>query len=396
MILIKRTFTVMTALALLLISSTGASAAEEEQAEHGGELARAIATADVSGFVQIRHTTVNNTPANDNDQDGFNVEMARAKISDDSFALDLGTAFYQIQVEVASGTLVLKDTFIGLKVAPELKLTFGQFKVPFGWAVLNSENMMQFADRALTSDILYDRDRGAMVSGKYNPFADLNIGYCIGAFSGEGYKAAQRNADEKYLYAGSLIVEPLGTVGKDESDLDADSPLVFWIAGGLTTTESNGRGETFEQRHPEKRYNFNFRLKYQGLSISAEWVKAVVDKLDSGEETSAGFERHGHYLQAGYIPYFATWIELAARTEVFDYSGQKLDTVDNLEDFRASIDFLAREVHTLGLNFFLKQHNAKVQVNYVTTTLLEGIPKDSSERPILGDALIVQGQLAFD
>ena len=84
-------------------------------------------------------------------------------------------AEYLLQIDATGDGVVLKDgeaTFVDTWTPLGLRFTMGQFKVPFGYEVLQSSADREMPERARVIRALFpgERDRGARLTGTYQWF----------------------------------------------------------------------------------------------------------------------------------------------------------------------------------------------------------------------------------
>ena len=135
-----------------------------------------IAKLKFSGYIQGQYEKhqdstsgllPNNTPAN---LDRFSVRRGRLK------ATYTGeNAEYLLQIDATGDAVVLKDaeaTFVDTWTPFNFRITAGQFKVPFGYEVLQSSADREMPERATVIRTLFpgERDRGVRVVGTYQQF----------------------------------------------------------------------------------------------------------------------------------------------------------------------------------------------------------------------------------
>ena len=135
-----------------------------------------IAKLKFSGYIQgqwekhqesVSGLMPNNAPAN---LDRFSVRRGRLK------ATYVGeNAEYMLQIDATGDAVVLKDaeaTFVDTWTPFNFRLTAGQFKVPFGYEVLQSSADREMPERATVIRVLFpgERDRGVRLVGTYRQF----------------------------------------------------------------------------------------------------------------------------------------------------------------------------------------------------------------------------------
>lgn len=122
--------------------------------------------------------------------------------------IGLSGTFYKyfdffVEADFGQGAAVLTDGYLDIHYWPELRLRAGQFKVPFSYEELFSDNNIDFVERSVADNLVPSRDLGAMLHGSL--FGGI-VSYAGGIFNGSGQNAAGTN-DSKDL-AGRLVVAP--------------------------------------------------------------------------------------------------------------------------------------------------------------------------------------------
>jgi hypothetical protein len=380
------------------------AAAPVEPAKPAAKVADRI-DAKLSGYIQGRYSVVTNTDFNQDDQNGFGLGDARlegrAKIRTVQ-----GDMFVRLQGDFSGGGgFSLKDGYAGWTPWPALTLTVGQFKVPFAYAVLHSTRAMQLPDAQLAARLGWGRDLGLMISG--NPeLAKIDgrpfiVHYAVGAFNGEGDNQF-RNTNDRNLYAGRLLVQPMGKIGSDESDLspclaaggddcdpDAARPLRVGIGASLGHDPYSARGKNFDLNREETRWAVDAHAKWRGLSLHAEYVSADLPKTAN----DVAFSRESWYVQAGYNPGWFHRLEPVVRYEYRDYDTERDNTGPGAAPDQ--VEFQSRTRTTVGLNAFLTGYDGRLMLAYVMTDLEEGLMQSPQGDPLYGDMVILQAQFGF-
>ncbi|MEW5807423.1 MAG: porin [Acidobacteriota bacterium] len=139
----------------------------------------------ISGYIQAQYENHQESeegldskgkPAN---YDNFLIRRGRVKVEFDATK----KSKYVLQIDAAKDKVTLKDAYVELKAADYFKLTFGQFKWPFGYEILQSSSQREMPERAKVIRELFpgERDRGIKFSGEIKKFD-----YQIGLFNGTG------------------------------------------------------------------------------------------------------------------------------------------------------------------------------------------------------------------
>jgi phosphate-selective porin OprO/OprP len=248
---------------------------------------------------------------------------------------------YEVYTEFAGVNPKLLDAYTTYKIADFLKITAGQFKVPFSYESLQSDADLEFIDRSQvvnglggrSTDVIGNqngRDLGAQLTGS---FAKLNdhylFDYYFAVLNGAGYDVAADNNNHKDI-AGRLVIHPISnlSIGADfYHGID-----LFTVAAG--TAKAN----TYNLRN---RQGIDGRYVWKKLSLTAEYDKG----------TDAHINRNGWYGQAAYFVW-SNKLQLAAKYDTFDPT-QTL-TTDRSTNY------------TGGVNYFFNKW-AKFTVDYVDT-----------------------------
>jgi len=76
-----------------------------------------------------------------------------------------GVVDFKIMPDFAGSQLVLQDVYANLRYFPNANLQLGKFKAPFGLERLQSATALTFAERALPTNLVPNRDLGVMLHG---------------------------------------------------------------------------------------------------------------------------------------------------------------------------------------------------------------------------------------
>jgi phosphate-selective porin len=246
---------------------------------------------------------------------------------------------YEVYTEFAGANPKLLDAYTTYKIFDFLKITAGQFKVPFSYESLVSDSELDFIDRSQvvnalsgrSTDVIGNqngRDIGAELTGS---FAKLNdhylFDYYFSVLNGAGYDVTTDNNQHKDI-AGRFVIHPIQnlSIGADfYHGID-----LFTVAAG--TAKAN---------------TFNLRNR-QGIDGRYVWKKlALTAEFDKG--TDAHINRNGWFGQATYFVW-SNKLQLAARYDTFDPT--QTITTDRTTDY------------TGGVNYFFNKW-AKFTVDYI-------------------------------
>lgn len=360
--------------------------------------------ARLSGYLQARYSVLANTDFDLADQNGFDLRNARLEGSG-RIKTAQGNLFVKLQGDLAGGGFSLRDGYGGWAPWNALRFSIGQMKVPFAYAILNSSRTLQLPDRQMNEQIGWGRDLGLTLSGDAEltkiaerPFV---LHYAVGAFNGEGENQFS-NINDRNLYAGRLLLQPLGEIGSDEPDLspcvglgeescdpDASRPLRVALGASFGHDPLSARGKNFDLNRRETRWGIDAHLKWSGLSLHAEYLRGDLPATAN----DGAFAREGWYVQAGYNPSWFDWLEPVVRYEALDYDTARDNTGPGATPDQ--VGFQARTRTTFGLNAFITGYDGRLMLAYVMTDLQEGLSESPQGDPLYGDRLVLQAQIGF-
>lgn len=329
---------------------------------------------NISGYIQFQGKVIQNEDSSPND--GFNIR--RAKLA------AFGNAYEHVKFKLEadfgrlSSPSVLDDAFIEDDHLPYFVGRVGQFKVPFSLEMLTSDTEILTIERSeVANQIAPERDRGIMFSG--NLLAGL-LNYSIGAFNGQLPTLPKTYAVGSYSNVGRNTTN-------DNDQLEAAVRLVIkpvkWAAigvSGLTTSDGKGANAPTYTAGKISGYGTVDRTAYEvdiqiknpkrGCSIQGEYMRQWAKGIKTADVTTTS---DGFYLQIGHylIPK-----HLEAVIKYEEYDSDK-DVADK-DDIRWT---------TVGLNFYIHGHDAKLMANYIF--------KDERQNSYNNDTFLTQLQLRF-
>lgn len=132
-----------------------------------------------------------------------------------------GTVFrifdFRLMPDFGLGASVLQDGYVEARVLPALRLRAGKFKPPVGLERLQSATDLVFAERALPTNLVPNRDVGVQIAGDV---VGARLQYAVGVFNGvpDG-GSADADTDDSKDVAGRLFAHPFAGSGAALEDL---------------------------------------------------------------------------------------------------------------------------------------------------------------------------------
>ncbi len=299
------------------------------------------------------------------DTSSFRIRRAKIYASGFAFKPDLE---YKIQANFDSGEdgeFELEDYHFGWTKSKSASVQIGQYKVPFNRQELTSSGKQQFVDRAITNDEFnLSRDLGIMSHGKMPIFED-RLYYNLGIFNGEGPNKSG-NDTSGMLYVTRLNWDILGKYDYSESDIknSQEPQLVAGVAYAFEDREVSGT-----TIRDVDNITLDGGLKWHGLSLQSEYFYRERDVVGGATTISDGV--------VGQVGYFLIpeHLELAGRYAQVDPS--RSVTSDQKEEW------------TIGLGYFFKGHDLKLQTDY------SRLKTESTSGDIDDDRIRMQIQIVF-
>ncbi len=322
---------------------------------------------NLSGYIQVQGTAIENDDEKGADgkpladEDGFRIR--RAKLA------AFGNAYEHVKFKLEAnfaGTPVLDDAWIEDDRLSYFTGKVGQFKAPFSLEELTSASEILSIERSeVVKQIAPERDMGISFSGKkVGGLFDYSVGvfnggrtspstvsahpYSVSSYNNAG-KNGTSNDNDHLMYVGRAVAKPTD-----------------WISMGLNALASqDGTGATSVDREA---YGADIQLKNseRGCTLQAEYI------AQNGEGKT--IDSDGFYVMATH--YFIP---------------KHLEGLLKYEEYNTDADLATREDDirwtTVGLNFYIDGHDAKLRANYI----FKGEKSDSYDN----DTLLVQLQLRF-
>ena len=300
----------------------------------------------ISGYTQLRYQALEEKDK----VDSFDIRRARLDIKGDiTEKID-----YRLQADFAGSSAKLLDATMAYKISPQLKLSAGQFKIPFSQENLISSPKLETINRSQVVEALVAR--GKDVIGNQN-------GRDIGIQAGGSFCLR----DDRYLFDYALAVvngSGINTSDKNE-EKDLAARIVFHPLKGFDIGGSfyNGVGNFGKPSANQNRDRIGaeFAYQYESLSLKGEYI--------AGED--GDIKKDGWYVQTGYF-FLPKTVQGVVKFDTFDP-----DTESGKDE---------TDVITFGVNWFFNKW-AFLQVNYEM--------RNEHGEDVNNDAVIAQLTLQF-
>ena len=304
---------------------------------------------------------------------------------------------FKVESEFGKGTSGrLNDGYVNVRYFPQAQVKIGQYKQPYGFEEMTSDNYMDFIERSIANKIVPSRDVGLMLHG--NLFKGiLNYGISVA----NGYKINQsQDTDDHKDVIGRLVLSPFitmdnrflkglhigGSVTYGEQESDKDD---WWNSGeyktapGTTYLEFDDR---VTQDGKRRRYGTELAWFLGPFSVKGEWMGLRMDDLWLGKKKTsftadAGYIALSYFITGEEQPYkngalgrvklkndfdpekrtWGAW-QIVARYGFFDADSDIFRK--GFVDRRRYTD--RAEVYTVGVNLYLNDM-VRLMLNYVRT-----------------------------
>ncbi|HEY6160111.1 MAG TPA: porin [Bacteroidia bacterium] len=291
----------------------------------------------ISGYSQVRFQSLQEADK----PDGFDIRRARLDIRG-----SINKVWeYRLMTDFASSPKLI-DAFVSFKPYDFLKITAGQFYVPFSLENLTPDRQLEFIDRSQVVNALVSRDKdvignnngrdiGIQVSGNVWKRNDRFIfDYYLGAFNGQGINVVDLN--ESKDIAGRLVAHPFH----------------FFDIGASYYNGYDAWGSPSKNQR-RVRSGAEVAFHYHSWSVKAEYILGQDGKTKINGKTE-DLVRAGWYTQATWF-IFPKQLQVVLRYDTYDPNTFKAPESQPQNDITSW--------YTGGLNYFINEW-AKVQVSY--------------------------------
>jgi len=334
-----------------------------------------------------------------------------------------------VQTGAGSSPFLLQDAYINYHgVVPHHDFTIGQFKPKMGEEGTRNSAYLDFAERAMITQINDVRDLGVEAHGAW---WDQRVQYWLGAFDGAGDyfgtagQFQNRSDDNDYKdFLASVMVRPLwnhdpwgclelgysgewGRHGESASADPGNAPL-NGLNRKLTNAIRQAAWVMYKPMGPVRGWWLRSECGYQKDRALPLTVNAFnLGSGPNGEQTGPNpFARQGWYFSTGYkladsifadrLSKGGFWnklfepVEFAFRYETFgNVISEDLAKPDTHTDVHKT------NVWTAGVNYYVKAYNMRIQVNYLAVDEQEDNTGPRNLREVKNNVLLITYQVSF-
>jgi hypothetical protein len=346
---------------LLAQSGGGSAQSTEAAAADTAASAEAQAAAETITFapglrIQGRYAHTEIDGNND-----FYIARVRLKANGDVY----GIATYYTEVKLDNvgrfGRTVnaqIENAWLNFPVSDALAFRLGLYDMVFSRNALTSDSKLLLMDRSLVKDALTvlgfaDNTVGVLAHGR--PWGG-HFEYGVGVFDNLQFEETgtptARSADGA-MFTGRVVVHlldpapPGGYADYRGSYIGEGRRLSIGTSAGLLTKARTG-DETTGEEYDIRAWGADVFFNYYAFTFEGEYDLFVED------QENANVDGDGWYVQAGYL--VLPRVELAARY-------QELTNDDADGNFSNKFKWTS-----LGLNYYIRGHNLKVQADYTFRT----------------------------
>ncbi len=346
----------------------------------------------IGGRIQLQYHQVN--PENGATEDELFFRRFRPYI-EGSLHKDWKGKF---QWDMGKSDLSVKDAYMQYKGFDNMKVTVGNANFPFSREFLTSSKNQQFVERTFVGDHNYgtpDRNAGLHLSGNTEEkHVTWAVSVAQATVDPDNKKLdfdtpVNNDADdwgEGWMYGGRVDFHPLGFLKMSQGDFSGDQKLTIGVAAFAWENDEDNLGEdpAGAANDPAKKADvdsvtgveISAAYRGAGFSIDAEFNSFEADLITAGitsglyedsETTLENWSVEGGYLVIG------DTLELVA--------GAQAQDADNYAE--------TWERTSVGINWFLHQHDIKYQLTFRKNENMNGV--DGAD----ADEVFLQGQYVF-
>jgi hypothetical protein len=295
------------------------------------------------------------------------------------FQWDMGKA-------TGDNEIAIKDAYLQYKGFDGVKLTVGNANFPFSRELLTSSKKQQLVERTFVGDHNYgtpDRQLGIHLTGaamdkKITWGASVAKGAIDPSTSKLDFDTLANEGDDfikGWMYGGRVDFHPFGNLKMSQGDFKKDLKATIGAAAFAWSNDDdvfNGGSDVDEITG----FEISGAIRVAGFSVDAEYnlfnAETIDSTLTSGLYENGETDLENFAVEGGYMV-------LPAQLELV--AGYEYQDADNYEDewTRTSV----------GVNYFFKKHDIKLQTTYRMGENLNGTKGNDA------DELFLQMQYVF-
>jgi len=297
----------------------------------------------VGGYIQTRFQSFQQTTM----PSEFDIRRARLIVDGNT-----STWEYRLNADFASSPKLI-DAYVGFKPYDFLKITVGQFYIPFSLENVTADRELSTIDRSQVVTALASRDKdvignqngrdiGIQLSGNLLKINERYlVNYYLGLFNGSGINTVDNNQSKDI--SGRLVFHPFKIIDIGGSYYNGFDQ---WSSGTPAKLINQNR----------IRYGGEILLKYKAFSLQSEYIQGQDGNIVEINKTNTSLNRAGWYAQAGYFV-FPKKLQIIAKYDTYDPN-----TLNNENLVKGSTTD-ATTYYVLGFNYFFNAWT-KLQINY--------------------------------
>ncbi len=322
---------------------------------------------------------------------GFGIPYALVGFAGKAF----GKITYNLAINsAATGAALLNQAWFDINMRDEFRIRIGKFKTPFTQAYLVrlGQTLFQIPTMSLTTRVNLPFDinsvnpkiaTGFDIGLQFHGIFYNKLEYRLAVFNGTGIGVnlpKNTMSDDlgipSLLYAARVAYMPFGKIPLHQGDPTDLNGNYLSIASSISyNVEAN-----FESSN-DLRYGFEISYMHKRLYMSAEAYMMNMDFVER-QQIQDNYTYSGMYLQAGY--FVTKRIQPALRLDIMDRNSRKEDGILYMP--------------ALGLNYYVMNHNLKIQAMYQYLGKNGHIDKfhsDDDDNGLPEHMICVQLQFAF-
>jgi phosphate-selective porin len=306
-------------------------------------------TMGIKGQIQAR---IESLHSEDSTKSVTSVSVPRARLAFEGTA-GAPNVKYRLQIDASTNSkpvdpatenaVTTRDVYVDVGFLGPNSVRMGQFKFPMGREQLTSHEIIDLQELSIaTTEFTPSYEPAAMVSGK---LAEGVFEYQVAMSNGEGRgKNNTPGEDRNGLRSGARVVwNPLGAITLEGPAFQTaqTGDVRLGIGAAWMKNKDSQALNTVTPSADAETTDFEAGLYAGPVALMAEAFERVNDPATGSDVVDTG-----RNYQIGWLVDSAVW-ELVARYSTIDF-GAKDD----------------QDERTLGLNYYIEKHNAKLMLDY--------------------------------